>query len=120
MSESFVKVQQVIEEIEAAQPTTKEAIEQFRLRFVGTKNIIKPLFGEIGKVENERKKEYGQLVNAAKQAAETKFASLQEWLDNQADATDTAAIASLTSSQESVLPLQMDPKLKPIGTISLP
>jgi phenylalanyl-tRNA synthetase alpha chain len=92
MSEAFIKVQQVIEEIEAAKPTTKEDIEQFRLRFVGTKNIIKPLFGEIAKVENERKREYGQIVNAAKQAAETKFADLQAWLDDQADSSDATAI----------------------------
>jgi phenylalanyl-tRNA synthetase alpha chain len=92
MSEAFVKVQQLIEDIEAAKPTTKEDIEQFRLRYIGTKNVIKPLFGEIAKVENVLKKEYGQLVNAAKQAAETKFATLQEWLDNQADAQNAGAI----------------------------
>ena len=66
MSDIFAKVQQVIEEIESAKPSTKEEIEQFRLKYIGTKNIIKPLFGEIGQVENARKKEFGQLVNAFK------------------------------------------------------
>ncbi len=91
-AEIFAKVQQLIEEIEAIKPATKEDIEQFRLRFIGTKNIIKPLFGEIVKVENIRKKEYGQLCNAAKTAAETKFGVLQEWLDTQADSADATAI----------------------------
>ena len=65
-AEIFAKVQQVIEEIALASPKTKEEVEQFRVRFVGSKNIIKPLFGEITQVENARKKEYGQLVNSAK------------------------------------------------------
>jgi phenylalanyl-tRNA synthetase alpha chain len=88
--EIFAKVQQVIEEIEAAKPQTKDDVEQFRIRFVGAKNILKPLFGEIGKVENERKKEYGQLVNAAKTAAEDKFAQLQEAIEAQADQADSS------------------------------
>ena len=90
--EIFAKVQQVIEEIEAAKPQTKDDVEQFRLRFVGSKNILKPLFGEMGKVENERKKEYGQLVNAAKTAAEDKFAQLQEAIEAQADQADSSAL----------------------------
>jgi phenylalanyl-tRNA synthetase alpha chain len=91
-AEIFAKVQQVIEEIDIAQPTTKEEVEAFRLRFIGTKNIIKPLFGEISKVENERKKEYGQIVNKAKVAAEEKFAHLQEMIEALADATDASAL----------------------------
>lgn len=91
-AEIFAKVQQLIEEIEASKPVTKEDVEQFRLRFIGSKNIIKPLFGEIVKVENTRKKEYGQLCNAAKTAAEEKFAALQEWLEAQADTADATAI----------------------------
>ena len=43
------------------------------LRFLGSKNIIKPVFGEIGKVPVELKKAYGQQVNELKQLAEEKF-----------------------------------------------
>ena len=91
-AEIFAKVQQLIEEIDIAQPTTKEEVEAFRLRFIGSKNIIKPLFGEIAKVENERKKEYGQLVNQAKVAAEEKFSHLQEMIEALADSADATAI----------------------------
>lgn len=91
-AEIFAKVQQLIEEIDIAQPTTKEEVEAFRLRFIGTKNILKPLFGEIGKVENDRKKEYGQLINKAKTSAEEKFAQLQEMLEAQADSADASAL----------------------------
>ncbi|MFQ5446057.1 MAG: phenylalanine--tRNA ligase subunit alpha, partial [Saprospiraceae bacterium] len=66
MSEIFAKVKQLIEEVESASPNSKEELEQFRIKYLGSKNIIKPLFGEIRNVPNEQKKEYGQLVNKAK------------------------------------------------------
>ena len=50
------------------------------------------MFGEIRNVPNERKKEYGQLVNEAKTTAEAKFAELKENLEA---AADRAAAANL-------------------------
>jgi phenylalanyl-tRNA synthetase alpha chain len=73
----FAKVKQLIEEIESAEPKTKEELEQFRIRFLGSKNIIRPLFSEIKNIPAEQKKEYGQYVNQAKEAAEKKFEELQ-------------------------------------------
>ncbi|HFC01221.1 MAG TPA: phenylalanine--tRNA ligase subunit alpha [Phaeodactylibacter sp.] len=84
-AEIFAKVQQLQSEIEAANPSTKEAIEKFRIRYVGSKNVLKPLFGAIRNVENERKKEYGQLVNAVKKAAEDKFQSLKNAIEAAAE-----------------------------------
>ncbi|MFI5172502.1 MAG: phenylalanine--tRNA ligase subunit alpha [Chitinophagales bacterium] len=49
-------------------------LEQFRIRFLGTKNILKDVFSAIKNVPNELKKEYGQKVNELKQIAEQKFA----------------------------------------------
>ena len=86
-AEIFEKVNQIKSQIEEASPSSKEEIEQFRIRFVGSKNILKPLFGEIRHVENERKKEYGQLVNAVKSAAEQKFQSLKSAAESAADDT---------------------------------
>ena len=76
--EIFSKVKQIKEEIENAAPQGADAIEQFRIRYLGTKNILKPLFGEIKNVDNARKKEFGQLVNEVKQVAADKFEALQE------------------------------------------
>ncbi len=90
MSEIFAKVQEVIDEIITAQPKTKEEIETFRIRFLGSKNIIKPLFGEIGKVDNAQKKDFGALVNKAKTTAEEKMAVLQGQLDALAFAPEAA------------------------------
>jgi len=73
----FDKVKDILAEIQSASPNTAEEIEQFRIKYLGSKNILKPLMGEIRNIPNEQKKEYGQLVNETKKAAEQKLASLQ-------------------------------------------
>lgn len=85
--EIFDKVEALIQEIQAANPIGKEEIEAFRIQYLGSKNVIKPIFGEIRNIPNERKKEFGQKVNEAKQAAEAKFEALQTSLE-QAHAED--------------------------------
>jgi phenylalanyl-tRNA synthetase alpha chain len=72
-NDAFDKVAAMIAEIQAADPQGEEATEQFRRRYLGSKNSLKPLMGEIRNVPNERKPEYGQLVNEAKQLAEAKY-----------------------------------------------
>lgn len=64
-------------EVEQFPVTDAATLEQFRIRFLGSKNVLKDLFAEIKNVPNERKKEFGQKVNAVKQAAEERFESLQ-------------------------------------------
>jgi len=81
-AEIFEKVKQLIEDIETASPQTKEEVEQFRLNYLGSKNILKPLMGEIRNIPNEQKKAFGQLVNTAKQVAERKFQSLKESVES--------------------------------------
>lgn len=76
----FEKVQAIQDTILAATIGDKEQLEEFRVRYLGTKNTIKPLFAEMRNIPNERKKEYGQLLNAVKQAAETKFQEASESL----------------------------------------
>jgi phenylalanyl-tRNA synthetase alpha chain len=69
----FDKPKELLSEIGEAVIDSPESLEQFRIRFLGSKNILKPLFGEMRNIPNERKKEYGQLLNEVKQAAEAKF-----------------------------------------------
>lgn len=77
----FNKVNEVLAEIKATRSENLEALEQFRIKYLGSKNIIKPLFGEIRNIANERKKEFGQLVNTLKEAAEHKFQSTKGELE---------------------------------------
>lgn len=50
-----------------------DTAEKFRIKFLGSKNILKEIFASIKDVPNEEKKSYGQLVNLVKQAAEKKY-----------------------------------------------
>jgi len=83
--ELFDQVDILIREINAEEVVGTEAIEAFRIKYLGTKNIIKPIFGQIKNIDNNRKKEFGQLLNKAKQTAEEKFEVLKS--SNQADAS---------------------------------
>lgn len=92
MNEIFARVHTLMEEIRQAQPTDAEAIEQFRIRYLGTKNVIKPLMGEIRNVSNEEKPAFGQLINEVKQLAQDRYDAL---LAAGASAADEAAAAAL-------------------------
>lgn len=86
--EVFDLIASLQSEITAAAPADAEQLEQFRIRFLGSKNIIKPLFAEMKSVPNERKKEFGQLLNALKESAEQKFSSIQESLEQSSGADE--------------------------------
>ena len=73
----FEKANEVLKEIETALPENAEALEQFRIKYLGTKGVLKELFGAMGNIAPERKKEYGQLMNTLKTAAEQKHETLK-------------------------------------------
>lgn len=98
-AEIFGKVQQVIDEIGKANPQTTEELEQFRIKYVGSKNIIRPLFGAIRNVAKEDRKSYGQLVNKAKQTAENKFQALKSALEEATEAADGQQLDLTTPSE---------------------
>lgn len=77
MQELFDKAEAVLKGIENETPQSVVELEQFRIKYLGSKNVLKDLFGAMAQLPNERKKEYGQLMNTLKQAAETKFETLK-------------------------------------------
>jgi phenylalanyl-tRNA synthetase alpha chain len=81
MSDIFEKVRQLTEAVINESPATADALEQFRIRYLGTKGEIKGLMEEMRSIANDRKKEFGQLVNALKQAAESKFQVVKDTLE---------------------------------------
>lgn len=76
----FQHTETLLQEAKETPISTPEELEKFRIRFLGSKNVLKEVFAEIKQVPNERKKEFGQLVNSVKQTAEERFAVLQEQL----------------------------------------
>ena len=95
----FDKLAEIANQIAAAQPADPETLEQFRIQYLGSKNMLKPLFGEIRNIENSRKKEYGQSINALKTQAEEKYHSIKAQLDGQQQ-KDAYADLDLTAPGE--------------------
>lgn len=62
------------QEINAFAPATPADLEQFRIRFLGTKGLVKLLANEMKSVPPEGRKEAGMLLNGFKQLAEARFA----------------------------------------------
>jgi len=77
MENPFEIAEKLLAEIIAESPKTIEDVEQFRIKYIGSKGIVKSIFGAIKTIPNEQKKEYGQLVNKIKVAAETKVETLK-------------------------------------------
>jgi len=78
----FANIAILKEEIAQYSIQTADELEQFRIKYLGSKNIIKPLFNEMRNVPNERKKEFGQVLNDLKTSAEEKFSTIQESLSD--------------------------------------
>ncbi len=70
-------------EINSFQSVNTDEIEQFRIKFLGTKGLLKSLFDDFKNVPNEQKKELGQLLNQLKNTANDKLKSLQDAIENQ-------------------------------------
>ena len=63
------------QEIDAEKVSTPEETESFRIKYLGTKGLVKTVMGEMKNVAVENKKEAGQLLNEFKVFVEDKFNS---------------------------------------------
>jgi len=79
--EAFGKIESLLKEVKVFSIENAEDLEKYRIQYLGTKNVIKPLFGEIRNVPNDQKKAYGQAVNALKQAAEARYNKVKDAIE---------------------------------------
>jgi len=70
------QIQTITQEIQNTVATTSAEVEAFRIKYLGTKGLVKNMMGEMKSVPNEQKKEFGQILNAFKVAAEEKLEAL--------------------------------------------
>lgn len=75
MDEIIKQIEAYKEEINAFAATDADHLEQFRIRFLGVKGIVKAIMGEMKNVPVDQKKSFGQVLNAFKVLAEEKFES---------------------------------------------
>jgi len=79
------KIKEQIAEVAAFNTTDVEAIEAFRIKYLGKKGLLNDFFAEFKNVPNDQKKEFGQTINELKNAATNKVNSLKEVLENAAE-----------------------------------
>ena len=76
------KIKNYIAEVEKFSASTQEEVENFRIKFLGQKGILKEFFAEFKNVPNESKKEFGQTINELKTAAQDKVNQLKDELES--------------------------------------
>ncbi len=81
MNEEFNTAEQLLEQINTAEPKNSEELESFRIKYLGSKNEIKPLFSKMGSLKPEDRKAYGQLLNKLKNTAEERYNTLKPALE---------------------------------------
>ena len=76
------KVKELIEEVHLFKATSKAEIETFRIKYLGSKGVLKGLFSEFKNVDAELRKEFGQALNTLKKTAEDKVVFLNNALED--------------------------------------
>lgn len=74
-------------EVETTSVTDAKQVEDFRIKWLGTKGIVKSVMGEMKNVAPERKKEAGQLLNEFKIFVESKYEAIKESVAGSATAS---------------------------------
>ena len=76
------KIQQYIAEAQAFSTNSKQELEAFRIKFLGSKGLLKEVFANFKNVPNDQKATFGQVINLLKTTAEEKVKTLQEALES--------------------------------------
>lgn len=87
------------EEIDAFSPKNKEELETFRIRFLGSKGIVKSLFKEMRNVPKEEKRSFGQRLNDFRTFTTEKYEKAQAQLAD-SETNDSSSEMDLTLPEE--------------------
>lgn len=71
------QIQIIKDEISAYQAKDLSDIEKFRIRFLGSKGLIKTLYTLLKEVPNDQKRQFGQKINDLRALAEAKLAEFK-------------------------------------------
>src|SRR5438874_12517415 len=85
MTEVMQNIQDVLTEVENFNASSKEELENFRLKFLSKKGMLADIFSEMKNIAAEERKEFGRQVNELKNKVEEKFHSLQEVFEQDSD-----------------------------------
>ncbi|MBI5372775.1 MAG: phenylalanine--tRNA ligase subunit alpha [Sphingobacteriales bacterium] len=77
MEQLLNQIAEYKKEMSAFAAADEKQVEEFRIKWLGTRGIVKSVMGEMKNVAPDRKKEAGQLLNEFKQFAELRFEELK-------------------------------------------
>ncbi|HEY0056466.1 MAG TPA: phenylalanine--tRNA ligase subunit alpha [Pedobacter sp.] len=89
------KIDLYIEEIKGFKPADGGELEAFRIKFLGTKGIIKDIFEEFKTVTPEEKRALGKVLNGFKVLAEQTYQSFKEQFESHSASEETKIDATL-------------------------
>src|SRR5665213_1182147 len=72
------QIDQYTAEINGFSPANADELEAFRIKFLGTKGVIRDLFEQFKTVSPEEKRTFGKVLNEFKQLAEAKYNELKD------------------------------------------
>src|SRR5436190_23066843 len=77
MEQLLEKIESYKKEIEGFKAADVKAVEEFRIKYLGTKGVVKNIMGGMKNVPTDKKKEFGQVLNDFKLFTEDKYESLK-------------------------------------------
>ncbi len=103
MEQLLKQIEDYKKEISSFIVTDEKQAEEFRIKFLGTKGLVKVIMGEMKNVPVEQKKEAGQLLNEFKVFVETTYDQLR-------------GLAAANETQTSTIDLSLPGDILPIGS----
>jgi phenylalanyl-tRNA synthetase alpha chain len=88
MEELLQQIEAYRKEMEAFEIANAPQLEAYRIKYLGSKGIVKSLFCEMKNVPADRKKEFGLVLNELKQFAEARYETAKEATANGQQTTE--------------------------------
>jgi phenylalanyl-tRNA synthetase alpha chain len=102
MQQLLEKIESYKNEIKDAIAESKDEVEAFRIKYLGTKGLVKTIMGEMKDVAVERKKEAGQLLNEFKLFVEDRFEGLKSSVSSESQSEILDVDLTLPGASSSV------------------
>jgi phenylalanyl-tRNA synthetase alpha chain len=102
MEQLLEKINQYKQEVKETITHTKDEVEAFRIKYLGTKGLVKTIMAEMKNVAAEQKKEAGQLLNEFKVFVEQKFEEIKNSSQNGAGAAEHSIDLTLPGTADQI------------------
>jgi len=98
------KIKAFLNEAEEFRADGAEALESFRIKYLGKKGVLNELFEDFKKAPAEQKREIGQLLNKLKNTASERIAQAREALEvareKNAEKSDLGIVEKIRSTPQ--------------------